>query len=368
MFFFFIGTKAQYVKTAPVLLELNKRNIEYILIDSGQHAQLSKKFRKSFGIKEPDIQLREGKQDIATFLSAFFWITSFFLKGLFLKNRVSREIFKNKKGICVIHGDTPTTLLSIFLAKRVGLKVAHLESGLRSFNLLHPFPEEIIRIISMKFSDYLFSSHYTYSENLSKIKCKGEVIQISENTNLDSTRYAIAKKRGGYKGIKRPYALVSIHRFESIYSGKRLKFIVNLIINISKTISILFCVHPPTRIRLEKYGLYGLLNNKNNIILKPLINYEDFLQNQLHAEFIITDGGSIQEESFYFGIPCLLLRMKSERIDGLGENVVLSGFDEERINSFLNNYSQLRRKNRLDSKNHPSSEIVDALLKLHMVA
>ena len=347
------------------MLELNKRNIEYILIDSGQHSQLSKKFRKSFGIKEPDFSLRHGKDDIVTFLTAFFWITKFFFKGLFFKKRILSEIFKNKKGICVIHGDTPTTLLSIFLAKRAGMKVAHLDSGLRSFNLLHPFPEEIIRIISMKFSDYLFSSHNTYSENLSKIKCKGKVIQISENTNLDSTRYAIAKKRGGYEEIKRPYALVPIHRFESIYSGKRLKSIVNLIITISKTTSVLFCVYPSTKITLAKYAFYGLYKNTNNILLTLLINYKDFLHNQLHAEFIITDGGSIQEESYYFGIPCLLLRKKTERIDGLGENVVLSGFDEEKINLFLNNYSQLRRKNRLDSKISPSSEIADALVEFH---
>ena len=365
MLFFFIGTKAQYVKTAPVLLELDKRSIEYILIDSGQHSQISKKFRESFGIKVPDICLRNGKQDIATFLSAFFWIATFFLKGLFFKNRVSREIFKNKKGICIIHGDTPTTLLSIFLAKRAGLKVAHLESGLRSYNLLHPFPEEFIRIISMKFSDYLVSSHDIYSQNIKKLGCKGKVIHVSENTNIDSVRYAISRVQKPDINFKKPYVLVSIHRFESIYSKRRMKFILNHIINISKTINVLFCVHPPTKIRLEKYGYYSVLESDQNITLTSLLHYEQFIQYQRGAEFIITDGGSIQEESYYFGIPCLLLRKKTERIEGLTENVLLSGFDDDKINYFLKNYRQFRKKDHLNIRAFPSSNIVDALVNLH---
>ena len=162
----FIGTKAQFIKTAPVLKELQRRGIEYNLIDSGQHAQTNRKLREFFDIPVPNIILRSGTGDITKLSQAAIWALRIIFLGIFRRRKVWSEIFRSQNGICIIHGDTLTTLLSLFLARRVGIKVAHIEAGLRSFNYLNPFPEELIRIIVMKFSDLLLAPSPDYPSQL----------------------------------------------------------------------------------------------------------------------------------------------------------------------------------------------------------
>ncbi len=360
----FIGTKAQYIKTAPVILELGKRGIAYNLIDSGQHSNISHIYRKFFRLREPDVAMRAGRDDIKTVATAFFWLLRVFLLGIVFPQRIYRDLFKGKGGICLIHGDTPTTLLSIFLAKRVGLKVVHLESGLRSYSVLHPFPEEIIRIIVMRYSDYLIAPGDLYEENLKKMGCKGTIIQIGQNTNLDSIRYALSHHAQSPKKRKRYQVLVAIHRFETIYSRRRLAFVVDLISRISRDKEIVFCIHPPTEVRLHKYGLFSLLKSQPNLSLSPLLEYPDFTFHLSQVDYIIADGGSIQEESYYLGTPCLVLRRKTEREEGIGENVFLSGFDMHKADWFLNNYGQLRRESKIGSGASPSSMIVEEIMEV----
>ena len=361
----FIGTKAQYIKTAPVIRELEKRGIEYNLIDSGQHSGISHKYRNFFLLKEPDVAMRANKGDIKTFLTAFFWLLKFFLLGIFTPKRIFRNLFRNKGGMCIIHGDTPTTLLSIFLAKRVGLKAVHLESGLRSYNMLNPFPEEIIRIIVMRYSDYLFAPGTIYEENLKKMGCKGRIFQIWNNTNMDSIQYALTHNSLFSKEVDGYQVLVTIHRFETIYSRKRLAFVVKLISHIPRAMKILFCVHPPTEVRLRKYGLFSLLEEQPNVFLSPLLEYQDFVFYQSKVEFVIADGGSIQEESYYLGTPCLVVREKTERNEGIGENVYLSEFDLNKAEWFLKNYSQLKVGSKIKSGVSPSAMIVEKIMGLN---
>ena len=360
----FIGTKAQYIKTAPVILELEKRGIAYNLIDSGQHSGIAYTYRRFFRLREPDAAMRAGKDDIKTFFTAFSWLCKFFLLGIFFPKRMWRDLFKGKGGICIIHGDTPTTLLSIFLAKRAGLLVAHLESGLRSHNIFHPFPEEIIRIITMYCADYLFVPGNSYAENLKKMGCKGALIQIGQNTNVDSIRYALQHYMPAGKKGTSYQVLMSIHRFETIYSRKRLAFVVELISRIPRDKKILFCIHPPTEVRLRKYKLFSLLQAQPNLFLSPLLEYPDFVFHQSQVEYIITDGGSIQEESYYLGIPCLVLRKRTERYEGIGENVCLSGFNLGKVEWFIRNYGQLKRESRVGMGVSPSAIIVEKIDEL----
>ncbi|MFH1202126.1 MAG: UDP-N-acetylglucosamine 2-epimerase [Candidatus Omnitrophota bacterium] len=338
-----LGTKAQYIKTAPLLRSLDKQNIPYNLIDTGQHAQFSKMLRQELEIREPDVYLKD-KFDISTLWSAFIWFQKYLILATFCPGHILKNIFKDKKGICVIHGDTLSTVLSLFLAKRAGLRVAHIEAGLRSYNIFHPFPEEIIRIIAMKYSDILFApSDWAYN-NLIKMNLKSELVNMKVNTNMESTYFALSKDANFKLGVL-DYCIVTIHRAETIFSKKKMKFIVNLLSEISKSRNVVFILHKPTTLSLRKFRLYEALSNSKNIKLLELLPHADFIHLLNKAGFIITDGGSIQEESFYLGKPCLILRYTTERHEGLGENVVISEFNKDKIYHFLNHYLEFSQNN-----------------------
>ncbi len=353
MIHIFIGTKAQYIKTAPVLRLLDKEGIAYNLVDSGQHAQITRQLREELGLREPDIFIG-GAGDISKIHEAAFWFFKNSLLALFFPKKVFNSVFNGRKGICIIHGDTLSTLLSLFMAKRAGLKVGHIEAGLRSFNWFNPFPEEIVRVISMHFSDILFAPSDWAFSNLLKMKLKGRAINLKNNINYESLLFSLSKVRQADKNIN--YCLVTIHRTETILVRRRLNFVVKLLLDLAKERMVLFVVHKPTKIALEKFGLFGLLKN-DNIELLEIMPHADFIQKLKGAEFIITDGGSIQEESFYLGIPCLLMRRKTERREGLGENVFLCGFCEKKALNFLREFKKYRTNQVVLSSEQPSKII-----------
>ena len=360
----FIGTKAQYVKTAPVLKELDRRGVRYNLIDSGQHSAISKHYRKYFKIKEPDMYLRQSEKDITTVFQLFVWIMNFLFKTIFRPKKIFSEIFRGEGGICLVHGDTPTTLLSLLAAKRSGIKVAHLESGLRSYNLFHPFPEELIRIITMRFADYLFAPSRWAYDNLKQMRISGSLFQVRGNTNIDALGFVLERKIEQAKEILvgKKYVIFSIHRVETILNRRRLYKIVTLVKNISEKTSVIFCVHPSTRKRLANYGFDKMLSNLPNVIVRDLLPHPQFIHAMKSAYFIVTDGGSIQEESYFLNIPCLLMRNRTERMEGVGQNVCISEFDDAKIDYFLNNIEKFRVSDYRDEGISPSEGIVDIIL------
>ena len=243
-----IGTKAQFIKVAPVIKELDKRSIPYRLIDTCQHKDITPNLRKIFNIKDPDVSLDTGFSNINSLVRAFMWIFSIFGKIIFSRKKLLQSVFNNdKNGVCLIHGDTLSTLLGLMIAKSCGLKVGHLEAGLRSFDIFNPFPEELIRIITMYASDYLFSPSTDGEKNLINMKVKGKIFNVKANTVLDSIDYILNKKQGLETSYLRPYVVMSIHRFENINSKKRLTLILGLAETISKNNNIAFIMHQPTK-------------------------------------------------------------------------------------------------------------------------
>jgi UDP-N-acetylglucosamine 2-epimerase len=119
------------------------------------------------------------------------------------------------------------------------------------------------------------------------------------------------------------------------------------ILKVSKFMNVLFIQHPVTFNRLCKSGFSRILKSSPSIRIDSILGYKDFLEKIASCEFLITDGGSIQEESFYFDKPCLVMRKRTERIEGIGENVYLAKFDKNRIDYFLKNYKNFRRKSQL---------------------
>lgn len=343
----------------PVIRMLIKQGVKFNLIDTGQHAEINSRLREEFKLGKP-IFSASRNSNINTLTSAFSWLLRYLALGIFKPSWLKEKIFVNQKGICLIHGDTLSTLISLFLAKRAGLKVAHIEAGLRSFSYFEPFPEEIIRIIAMHFSDFLFAPSGWAYNNLKKSKLKAKIFRLSANTNLEAVKSALQERTQEYPLGLDKYCLVSIHRLESILSFFKMKFIIDLFISLSLTIPVVFIQHPATIIQLKRFGRLLKLRCTKNIHIFSLLSHTQFIHMLKNAQFVITDGGSIQEESFYLGVPCLLMRRHTERRDGLGKNVLLSEFNSGKITYFLNHYSEFKINPNLDYVN-PSHEIVEAI-------
>jgi len=354
----FIGTKAQYIKTAPLLRLMQEKKISYNLIDSGQHAEFANILREELGVKEPDVYL-EQKGNIKSVKEVVFWFVRYLILTLFNPSRLRKEVFKGKQGICIIHGDTPSTFVALMLAKRIGLKVAHIEAGLRSYNFFKPFPEEIIRIFCMKFSDYLFSPSDWAYENLVKMGVKGEKFNVKQNTNVEAMYYSLEKTEK--MKTDKEYCLMTIHRVETILRKQRLCFVIDLAEKIAKNLQVFFVLHDPTLKKLKDFGLLERITNNTNIYTSGLMDHSKFLALLSNANFVITDGGSIQEESHYLDVPCLVMRTETERQEGIGSNVKMSNFTGETVESFLQNYKQFKRGRRIGNM-QPSLQILNTLL------
>lgn len=360
----FIGTKAQYIKTAPLMRLMQARGVPYRLIDSGQHADLTIGLRKELGVKEPDVLLGSG-ESIETLASGIAWLIRYFALALFRPRQMAARFFSPSPGYCVVHGDTSTTLLSLFMAKRAGKKVVHIEAGLRSFNLFRPFPEELIRIICMRYSDLLFAPSAWAHKNLMAMKAKGrargQAIDLGQNTNVEAVAYALGRSEEKSPGQARPYCVITIHRLETIFRKARLLFVIDLLERISASRRILFVMHGPTRRVLERNGLLARLEAIEGLEILPLQSHADFLKILDGAEFAITDGGSIQEESHYLNTPCLIMRSETERMEGVESNVCLAGFNADLIDGFLGDLDRYRCG--LKTLNaEPSKIILDTLL------
>jgi UDP-N-acetylglucosamine 2-epimerase (non-hydrolysing) len=354
----FIGTKAQLIKMAPIMVELQNRNIPYNFVFSGQHQATVKNIRDEFGLKAPDITLYEGK-DITGIVQMLLWA----IRIIFFTFRNRKTVWQgDKNGIVLNHGDTFSTLLGSFLGRISGHRSAHIESGLRSFNLFHPFPEELTRILTFQLSNVYFAPGEWALNNLKKYK--GHKVDTVHNTLLDSLRISQAAIEQAEVDVPEgKFALVSLHRFENIFSRKKLEEIVDLLIDISASLPLLFILHVPTKKKLEEFGLTGKLEQCANIELRPRYSYFQFIRLTKNAEFVLTDGGSNQEECHYMGKPCIILRSASERREGLGENAVLSNYDKSLIDPVVQNPADYQIPATRFSLS-PSALIVDELEKL----
>ena len=355
-----IGTKAQFIKMVPVIQELQRRSIKFNLIDLGQHSLITENLRKEFGIKEPDICLSKGR-NVSHLFKGLMWLIRLFFKGFNIK-WIKENVFMNRKGVCLIHGDTVSTLLALYLAKCAGLKTAHIEAGLRSYNYFEPFPEEVLRVSSMRFSDILFVPSRWALDNLKKMGLLKKTILLPYNTSFEATFYSLNKKVNLNLNLEK-FALFTVHRMENIFSKKRLEFILSLISKITNKLPVVFIQHEPTINQIRRFRLQEKLNEIKNVYFFKILSHTHFIHLINSCQFLVTDGGSIQEEAFYLGKPCLLLRRYTERIEGLGENVLLSKFDEKKIKYFINNYKEFDRKKVVFDGDSASLVIVNSLEK-----
>lgn len=349
----FLGTKAQYIKTAPLLRVMDARGVPYRLIDSGQHAALSTGLRAELGVRQPDYVLG-GDTDITTVPQAAAWSARLATR-LLSRDRLRREVFGGDGGICVVHGDTPSTFLSALMAKRAGLQTAHLEAGLRSRRLLHPFPEELIRLAVMRASDVLFAPDATAEANLRELRLSGEIVRVSANTVVEALRHSLPDAPAPGSGP----VVVTMHRVENLHS-KRADELVELVCRLARRHAVRFVQHGPTTEVLVKRGHDSRLQDAG-VELVPLQRHDVFTAMLAAAPFVITDGGSVQEECALLGVPTLVWRLRTERDDGLGANVVLSRYEPATVQAFLADPEAVRRP-MATGQQAPSEQILDVLL------
>lgn len=333
-----IGTKAQLIKMAPVIKALEAQGLPFDFILTGQHQETMEDLIAGFDLPQPAYSMApigeaSSKSKLLKWLLQIFW-----------KNLGPNTPFRhNEYRFCLVHGDTLSTLVASILARFRGIQVVHIEAGLRSKSILHPFPEELTRLAVSRMSSIFYCSGKNATSNVRALKPKAHIVDTGENTLLDSVRTALSKGKDSPAIDASPYCVASIHRFENITNRDRFLFIVNNIINISKNIKVYFVLHSATKHQLIKYGLYNRLSNEKGIKITPRMGYFDFIRLISAGKFLISDGGSNQEECSYLDIPCLLMRQKTERTEGLGINVYLSNYEQKMIDTFVEKYLQLPR-------------------------
>ena len=266
-----IGTKAQLIKMAPVMIELDRQEIGYNFIFTGQHKETINELMNVFGLREPDHYLYKGK-DITKITEVPKW----FLSSLWKLVKHNDKYGIKKNDIILVHGDTFSTVLGALVGKLSSCKVGHVESGLRSFNIFAPFPEELNRLITFGLSDYYFCPGKWAIDNLKGYK--GIKINTEVNTLFDSLQ--LAKKNLNKVNIDIPankYVLVSLHRFENIYNKKSLKKNIEIIEKVAEKFKVLFILHEPTKQNLNKFDFYERLQRNPNIELRPRYDYFRFI-------------------------------------------------------------------------------------------
>lgn len=350
-----IGTKAQYIKTAPILRELDRRHIAYQLIYTGQHSETFELLEAAFGTRPaddvlvPDFEAATHGR-FATW-SARYWVA------------VLRRLFGGRwrdTRVGLVHGDTASTLFGAIALRLAGAQVGHVEAGLRSSRLFEPFPEEIVRRLVSRLSRLHFAPDRQAMANLRNVG--GIHVDTGGNTLRDALAMALRRMPtlpgdGGEGG----YGVVSIHRNENLSQPATFGLLMEEVLSAAERLPLKFVLHPATRARIADSGWLPRLERQPGLQLLERMDYPDFIAMLLGSCFLLTDGGSNQEEAAMLGLPTLLLRRATERHDGLGDNVTLSGLDRDVIRAFVARHAHARWSLRLLDAASPTGCLVDRL-------
>ena len=304
-----VGARPNFMKMAPLYRELSLYSNRYEprIIHTGQHydEQMSKLFFNDLAMPEPSAYLNvgsgtQGKQT-ARIIERY--------EDLILSG--------DKPDLVIVAGDVNSTIACALVAKKLYIPVAHLEAGLRSYD--DRMPEEINRVLTDRISDILLTPSLDANKNLEKEGINPEKIYFVGNIMIDSLVAHKDKAENSnifYQLNMSPnekYALVTLHRPSNVDEYEGLKMLLTSLEIIERKIKIIFPMHPRTRKNIYELGLSSILNTSSNLIITEPLGYLDFLKLEMNAKFILTDSGGIQEESTYFGVPCLTLRENTER-------------------------------------------------------
>jgi len=300
------GARPNFVKIAPLLKIFKKdRNFEILLVHTGQHYDdcMSKAFFDDLRIPRPDLNLGVGSSSQSSQTA---------------KIMMSFEpiALKFKPNYVLVVGDVNSAVACALVAVQNDIKVIHVEAGLRSFD--RSMPEEINRIIIDAISDLLFVSEPSGIKNLKREGIDSSKIHFVGNVMIDTLLANCKKSRKSrvidkYNLKPKEYGVVTLHRVGNVDYKSNFLNILQALREISKTMKLVFPVHPRTLANLKQMGLSSYIASINNLNLVEPLGYLDFLCLMNNAAVVLTDSGGIQEETTILRIPCVTLRENTER-------------------------------------------------------
>jgi UDP-N-acetylglucosamine 2-epimerase (non-hydrolysing) len=294
------------MKVAPLYHALKKENwANPVIVHTGQHYDLnmSELFFKDLGLPKPEIYLGVGSGTHAEQTG----------KVMMCYEKV---LYEQSPDLVVVVGDVNSTMAVTLAASKMGIKVAHLEAGLRSFD--RNMPEEINRLVTDVLSDILLTPSQDAVVNLIKEGVVQDKIQLVGNIMIDSLEMLREKieSQNTYHsfGLEREkYGVVTIHRPSNVDDPAVLMKLCGVLRDIGEKIPLIFPLHPRTRRSMDENHLLGTMERSGHLILSEPLNYVSFMNLVFHSLFVITDSGGIQEETTYLGIRCLTVRENTER-------------------------------------------------------
>lgn len=320
-----VGARPNFMKAAPVWSAINKiTDFSQILVHTGQHYDelMSDIFFKELQMPAPDYNLNIGSNSHARQTAAIM------IKFEELVNEL-------KPDLVLVYGDVNSTVAAAMVCSKLSISIAHVEAGLRSFD--RKMPEEINRLITDQLADLLFTPSKDGDDNLLKEGIPKSKIHFVGNVMIDTLVKLLPKavKPNNFQDLQQ-YILVTLHRPSNVDDPKSLQSIIRNLQEISKSIPVIFPVHPRTKKMIAENEL-NIINNVNFHLIEPL-GYLDFLGLMKNAATVITDSGGIQEETTYLNIPCITIRENTERpiTVSLGTNQLI-GKDYYKIQNLVNN-------------------------------
>lgn len=310
-----VGARPNFMKIAPIVAELGKYSeIEHRLVHSGQHYDelLSGNFFSDLELPAPDVNLEIGSGSHAAQTAE-------------VMKRLEPILLECRPDMIIVVGDVNSTLAAALTAVKLEIPVAHVEAGLRSFDMT--MPEEINRKLTDAISTLLFVTEQSGVDNLKNEGISANKIYLVGNVMIDSLRRhrglaerspileRLEIRQSG--GACRPYGVLTLHRPSNADRRDVLRRILETVQILAADLPIFFPVHPRTRKNIDLFGCASYLTNarsyRDGIVALDPLGYLDFLCLMQHARLVLTDSGGIQEETTVLGVPCLTLRENTER-------------------------------------------------------
>lgn len=330
-----MGARPNFMKMAPIHKELlkHRKKIVHKIIHTGQHydKKMSDVFFKELELPKPHIYLGVGSKSHSEQTAE-------------IMVEFEKVLQKEKPDLVLVYGDVNSTTAAALVCAKTKynpektIPLAHIESGLRSFDRL--MPEEINRIVTDNLSGYHFVTEKSGIKNLKKEGFASGNIFLCGNTMIDSLKFYLNKIKNSkilneLSITPKNYVLITLHRPSNVDDKNNLKKILNIFKGINKInsdLDLVFPIHPRTRKMIDTLGLNDEINKIHNLIITEPLGYLDFLKLTSNSKFILTDSGGIQEESTVLRIPCLTLRENTERpvTSEIGTNTIC-GLNEEKI-------------------------------------
>ena len=308
-----VGARPNFMKAAPVYRAIAKRGIDQVLVHTGQHydAQMSDVFFQALEIPAPDESLNVGSGSHAQQTAA-------------IMSKFEPVLLARKPDVVLVYGDVNSTVAAALVCAKIGVRIGHVEAGLRSFD--RTMPEEINRLVTDQLADMLFTPSSDGNENLAREGVASDKVFLVGNVMIDTLIQFLPKADALYPALKQDlslgsFGLVTLHRPSNVDDAATFLPMLKVLDELSRDLPLIFPVHPRTS---DKWSEELRNCNPNLRTIAPQ-GYLEFLALQKNASIVITDSGGIQEETSYLGTPCLTLRENTERpiTVTLGTNVLI---------------------------------------------